>query len=77
MDLSLSLFGGYICSLICWRRNINCVISLNKETANLAMTDDSDFILKWENHEQNRTSTLKSLLVNEDFLDVTIACDDD
>ena len=77
MDLSLSLVGGYICLFICWTRDINCVISLNKETANLAMTDDSDFILKWENHEQNRTSTLKSLLENEDFLDVTIACDDD
>ena len=41
------------------------------------MTDDSGFILKWGNHEQNRTSTLKSLLENADFLDVTIACDDD
>merc|ERR1712129_107150 len=54
-----------------------CVISLSKETTNLAMIDDSDFILKWEYHERNRTSTLKSLLENEDFLDVTIACDDD
>merc|ERR1712129_393540 len=54
-----------------------CVISLSKETTNLAMIDDSDFILKWEYHEQNRTLTLKSLLENEDFLDVTIACDDD
>merc|ERR1712129_61925 len=54
-----------------------CVISFDKETAILAMTDDSGFILKCENHEQNRTLTLKSLLENEDFLDVTIACDDD
>ena len=33
--------------------------------------------LKWETILQTRTSNLKSLWENKDFLDVTIACDDD
>ena len=41
------------------------------------MSDDGTFVLKWDLHEETRTSTLKSLWKNEDFLDVTIACDDD
>ena len=41
------------------------------------MSDAGDFFLRWDLHEENRTSTLKSLWKNEDFLDVTIACDDD
>jgi len=41
------------------------------------MSNDSNFVLSWDQHEENRTSTLKSLWENEDFLDVTIACDDD
>merc|ERR1712129_65558 len=36
-----------------------------------------DFLLRCDQYEQNRTSSLKSLWKNEDFLDVTIACDDD
>ena len=41
------------------------------------MSNDGKFVLSWDLHEQSRTSTLKSLWENEDFLDVTIACDDD
>jgi hypothetical protein len=41
------------------------------------MSDDGNFVLSWDLHEQSRTSTLKSLWENEDFLDLTIACDDD
>jgi len=41
------------------------------------MSDDGNFVLSWDLHEQSRTSTLKSLWENKDFLDVTIACDDD
>ena len=41
------------------------------------MSNDGNFVLSWDLHEQSRTSTLKSLWENEDFLDVTIACDDD
>ena len=41
------------------------------------MSNDGTFVLKWDLHEETRTSTLKSLWKNEDFLDVTIACDDD
>jgi len=40
------------------------------------MSDDGIFVLRWDLHEETRTSTLKSLWENEDFLDVTIACDD-
>jgi len=35
------------------------------------------FVLNWENHEQVRASSLQSLWKKQDFLDVTIACDDD
>jgi len=41
------------------------------------MSDDGKFVLRWDLHEETRTSTLNSLWQNEDFLDVTIACDDD
>ena len=41
------------------------------------MSKRRDFFLRWDQHEENRTSTLRSLWKNEDFLDVTIACDDD
>ena len=36
-----------------------------------------DFALCWNNHEKSRTSILRSMFENEEFLDVTIACDDD
>ena len=41
------------------------------------MLTHSDFTLRWDHHNQARTLTVKSLWENEDFLDVTIACDDD
>ena len=41
------------------------------------MSDDGNFFLSWDLHEQARTSALNSLWKNENFLDVTIACDDD
>jgi len=41
------------------------------------MSDAGNYLLSWDQHETNRTSTLKTLWENEDFLDVTIACDDD
>jgi len=41
------------------------------------MSDDGSFDLRWKLHEETRTVNLKSLWDNEDFLDVTIACDDD
>ena len=41
------------------------------------MSNEDDFILRWEEHEQFRTSSLQSLWKNKDFLNVTIACDDD
>jgi len=41
------------------------------------MSDAGNYVLSWDQHEENRSSTLKTLWENEDFLDVTIACDDD
>ena len=41
------------------------------------MSDDAIIVLNWGLHKQSRTSAVKSLWENEDFLDVTIACDDD
>ena len=41
------------------------------------MSDDGNFFLSWGLHEQERTSALNYLWKNENFLDVTIACDDD
>merc|ERR1712086_1004178 len=38
---------------------------------------DEKFILNWDQHEQNRTSSFNSMWECHDFLDVTIACDDD
>ena len=38
---------------------------------------DEKFVLNWDQHEQNRTSSLNSMWECQDFLDVTIACDDD
>ena len=37
----------------------------------------SDLIFRWDDHAQFRTSALQELRKTEDFLDVTIACDDD
>ena len=41
------------------------------------MTEEDDFILSWALHAKARTAKLKSLWESSDFLDVTIACDDD
>merc|ERR1712129_375445 len=41
------------------------------------MSDEANFVLRWDLHEENRTSRFKTLWKDEDFLDVTIACDDD
>jgi len=35
------------------------------------------FVLNWENHKQVRASSFQFLWKKQDFLDVTIACDDD
>ena len=35
------------------------------------------YTLAWDNYEQSRASSLQSLWESQDFLDVTIACDDD
>jgi len=41
------------------------------------MSDDGKFFIRYDLHEETRASTLNSLWKDEDFLDVTIACDDD
>jgi len=41
------------------------------------MSDDGSYSLSWDLHQENSASTLKSLWETRDFLDVTIACDDD
>ena len=41
------------------------------------LSDAGNYVLNWDKLEENRTSILKSLWGNGDFLDVTIACDDD
>jgi len=41
------------------------------------MSEVENCVIRWDLHEENRLSALKSLWENEDFLDVTIACDDD
>merc|ERR1719357_179387 len=40
------------------------------------MTDDGNYVLRWDLHEENRTSFLTKLWRNDDFLDVTIVCED-
>merc|ERR1712179_27757 len=56
---------------------ISCVSSLSaaqrfKQTMTL-----EPYVLNWVDHEQVRASSLQSLWKQQDFLDVTIACDDD
>ena len=41
------------------------------------MSDDGSYLLSYDLHEQHRTSALSSLWKKDDFVDVTIACDDD
>jgi len=41
------------------------------------MSNEKSYLLRWDQHEEHRTSTFKTLWENEDFLDVTIACDDE
>ena len=41
------------------------------------MTADRTLLLNYDLHKQDRTSTLSTLWKNNEFLDVTIACDDD
>jgi len=43
----------------------------------MKMADDSSYVLSWDLHEPDRTSTLKFIWESDDFVDVTIACDDD
>ena len=38
---------------------------------------DENILLQWDLHDSDQTTTIKSLWKNGDFLDVTIACDDD
>ena len=40
------------------------------------MTESKKLSLHWELHENHRTSALKSLWKTEDFVDLTLACDD-
>ena len=40
------------------------------------MTDTGVFALSWDNHKINRTQELKAFVENEEFTDVTLACDD-
>jgi len=41
------------------------------------MTKENNFLLTWEEHQQETTFTLNNIWENEDFLDVTLVCDDD
>ena len=41
------------------------------------MTESDTFCLKWNEFENNVSSTLKSFKDEEDFFDVTLACEDD
>ena len=41
------------------------------------MSDIEDYILRLADHEQKRNLALQTLWKDKDFLDVTIACDDD
>ena len=41
------------------------------------MSVDGSFALRWDLHEATRTLNFKSLWENDDFLDVTLVCDDD
>ena len=44
---------------------------------NPVMSVDGSFALRWDLHEATRTLNFKSLWENDDFLDVTLVCDDD
>merc|ERR1712129_84179 len=55
----------------------SCGIALTIRRRKGVMSMDRDYFLRWDQHEENRTSTFRSLWENSDFLDVTIACDDD
>ncbi|XP_054291012.1 protein bric-a-brac 2-like isoform X3 [Macrosteles quadrilineatus] len=39
------------------------------------MSDDQQFCLRWNNFQTNFTSQFKALRVDEDFVDVTLACE--
>lgn len=39
------------------------------------MADDQQFCLRWNNFQTNFTSQFKALRVEEDFVDVTLACE--
>lgn len=41
----------------------------------MALTDDQQFCLRWNNFQANITSQFETLRDDEDFTDVTIACD--
>ena len=40
------------------------------------MTSTDPMVIQWDLHEETRTKSLKNLWKDEDFLDVTLACDD-
>ena len=40
------------------------------------MTDEGNYVLRWDLHEENRTNFLSKLWRNDEFLDVTIVCED-
>jgi len=43
----------------------------------MTVSDKDHFNLRYDEHEQSRAASLQALWENRDFLDVTIACDDD
>merc|ERR1712179_116442 len=56
---------------------ISCLGSSLSAAQRLQTMTLEPYVLNWGDHEQVRASSLQSLWKKQDFLDVTIACDDD
>lgn len=75
MSLGINCKGNFLNLINTISQLLYSIISCCLVFQGSIMADDQQFCLRWNNFQTNFTSQFKALRLEEDFVDVTLACE--